>query len=128
MPRLSKHFSAHEFACKGKFCCSNSAPISPQLIQALEDLRLLINAENEGDDLPIRIHSGFRCLTHNRQIQSSDYSQHPLGLAADISVTGLTQLQLAHYAKQIPKFASGGIGLYTDFIHLDIRHNGPARW
>lgn len=31
-------------------------------------------------------------------------------------------------ALKVPDFADGGIGLYSNFVHLDVRTTGQARW
>jgi hypothetical protein len=37
--------------------------------------------------------------------------------------------QMYDAAKKVPSFFRGGIGVYDkNFIHVDVRENGPARW
>lgn len=122
--KLTKHFSRAEFACKGQNCCSGSAPINIILVDAIQMLRDIVG-------MPLRINSGFRCLTHNRRIGSEDTSEHTRGNAADIAVPdGFTVEQFAEIAEQVPDLADGGIGRYPTrgFIHVDVREDGPARW
>ena len=128
MEDLSPHFSRVEFRCKGQDCCGNCAPISGKLIYALECLRASINEAFPDKEHTIKIQSGFRCLTYNRQINSKDTSQHVNGLAADIVVDGVSPLQVAYLAKRTRHFTCGGIGVYPTFVHLDVRPDGPARW
>ena len=56
-------------------------------------------------------------------------SQHVLGEAADLDIVGLDLQAQYDRAKTIAEFAAGGIGVYSEnFIHVDVRKNGPARW
>jgi zinc D-Ala-D-Ala carboxypeptidase len=122
MGDLSDHFSRHEFTCRGTNCCGGSSAVDDRLIQALEAFRAKVR-------VPLRISSGFRCLVHNREIGSTDASQHPRGYAADIRIIGgMTIQKMADVAESIEAFREGGIGLYETFIHVDVRKDGPARW
>lgn len=122
MGDMSKNFSRSEFACKGTNCCGNSAPVSPELISALQDLRDQLN-------LPLSITSGFRCNRHNESVGGATQSFHTLGMAADVSCPdGMTAEDLAQAAETIPAFQQGGIGIYPSWVHLDVRTTGKARW
>ncbi len=122
MGDLSKNFSRSEFACKGTNCCGHSAPVHPELISALQDLRDQLN-------LPLNITSGFRCNRHNESIGGASQSFHTLGMAADVSCPdGMTAEDLAQTAETIPAFQQGGIGNYPSWVHLDVRTTGKARW
>lgn len=124
MGNLTRNFSRSEFSCKGANCCGHSAPISKQLVLALQDLRDSINVflNLKGlDEVPLIISSGFRCMKYNVLIQnSSPNSQHCLGLGSDVLCPkNLTMNQFLALARAIPAFK--GIGIGTDFLHLDIR-------
>jgi uncharacterized protein YcbK (DUF882 family) len=122
MGDLSAHFSRREFACRGRDCCGESAPVHPALIMGLEQLRALVGK-------PLRISSGFRCNRHNREISGAADSLHTLGMAADVFVpAGWTAQELAGRAESVPVFHEGGIGIYTSWVHLDVRPTGKARW
>ena len=54
MGDLSEHFSKREFSCR---CCGHLV-ISGRLLLALEHLRELVG-------LPIKVHDGYRCASHN---------------------------------------------------------------
>lgn len=123
MDQLTKHFQRSEFACQGKDCCDRSAPIDMVLVCALEQLRAAV-------ERPLVIESGFRCRRHNAEIGGSPDSYHTLGMAADVRVPeGWTPEQFARAAERIPVsvFQSGGIGIYSHWVHLDIRKEA-ARW
>jgi zinc D-Ala-D-Ala carboxypeptidase len=119
MGDLSKNFSKSEFACPCGKCVLH---IEPRLVEALQKLRDLA-------DSPIKITSGYRCVSHNRQVGGSPNSQHIKGIAADIVIQDNTVEEMAMLAAQIPWFRSGGIGVYPQngFIHVDVRQ-GVARW
>lgn len=121
MGDLSKHFSAHELACKGKNCCGNTCAMNPKAIEALEEFRELVG-------VPFSPNSAFRCNRHNERIQGSKNSQHTKGFAIDIPLLeGFTIDRMAVAAESIPAFLNGGIGKYPTFLHIDVR-NGKSRW
>lgn len=117
MALLSKHFLSYEFQCP----CCNQLTIDMQLIRGLEALRVLAN------NRPVIISSGFRCEEHNKAVGGSLNSQHLLGKAADIKILGYSPKEIKEFAGQIPVFQNGGIGLYSTFVHLDVR-GWKARW
>ncbi len=121
MGDLTRNFSRSEFACQGIDCCGNSSPVAMALVDALQQLRDLVGQ-------PLIVTSGFRCRTHNHNIGGAENSQHCLGTAADISCPGIDPAKLAALAETIPVFATGGIGIYPAWVHVDIRSTGPARW
>lgn len=117
--QLSKNFTQEEFECK---CGCDSFRISDELIDGLQQLRDLIAA-------PIHINSGYRCESHNARVGGSKNSKHVLGIAADITCSGINWNLLYHYAENIAIFRNGGIGVYpeSNFIHLDTRKE-HVRW
>ncbi len=123
MGDLTRNFSRHEFACKGKQCCGHSAPVLPELALGLQELR-------DRAGVPLVISSGFRCRTHNKAVSGTLESQHCLGTAADVVCPeGFTPKRLAQLAESIPAFRDGGIGVYPEegFVHVDVRGT-KARW
>ncbi len=122
--QLTDNFNRAEFKCHGQNCCDGSAPIDILLVDALQRLRDTVG-------VPLKINSGYRCLVWNRAVGSKDSSQHPRGIAADVAIPhGYTVDQFADIAETIPEFADGGVGRYygKNFLHLDCRLDGPARW
>ncbi len=111
---LSPNFSLHEFQCNDG---SHQVRLHPQLLQKLQQLRTTLGR-------PVTITSGYRNPTHNKAVGGSPTSQHLLGTAADIKVSGITIDELASHAK-----ATGfnGIGRYPTFLHVDVRQY-PAHW
>lgn len=120
MGDLTLNFNRAEFACKGsRNCCGGSAPVSMQLVAALQAFRDLTN-------MPLRINSGFRCVKHNQAVGGAKNSQHIFGTAADIALPqGCLPLQFAALADSLNQF--DGIGIYNWGIHVDIR-GAKARW
>ena len=127
--QIQDNFYRDEFACKGKNCCGHSAPINPTLVASLQLLRNRLKTKLERE-VKIKINSGFRCEKHNasKKVGGSPDSQHCKGLAADISAKGIPVSVLYEQALSISVFAEGGIGLYKNRIHVDVRTNGHARW
>jgi len=68
------NFSRHEFRCP---CCGRGV-VSLALVLALEDVRSLYGR-------PVRITSGWRCQTHNREVGGHPQSRHMVGCAADLA-------------------------------------------
>lgn len=120
--KLSKNFYRDEVACKGKACCNHSAPVHPELINGIQELRNIVGA-------PLNVISGFRCNRHNAKVpNAAPNSFHTLGMAADISCKKVSSEKLALLAEIVTQFNVGGIGVYKSWIHVDVRKTGMARW
>lgn len=114
-----KHFKRSEFKCKCGKC--GGFPVEPdkKLVELLVQIR-------EHFDSPVTITSGVRCKTHNTNVGGASSSQHLYGTAADFKVKGKTPKEVAAYCETLlPK--SGGIGLYSTWVHVDVRSN-KSRW
>lgn len=118
MGDLTKDFSRSEFACR---CGCGFDDINPLLVVSLQCLRDLINA-------PVHVNSGCRCKNHNYRMNGSPTSQHLIGMAADVWAPRNSPEKIAEIAERIFTFRNGGIGLYDNFTHLDVRENGPSRF
>ena len=114
--QLSPHFAVREFACSDG---SDTILIDTDLITLLERIRTWAGAS-------IRVTSGYRTKAYNTRIGGASRSQHTLGTAADIVVSGKTPADVARFAEAV---GAGGVGLYTAsrFVHVDVR-DGRARW
>lgn len=115
---ISEHFKREEFSCRCLKCGFDS--VDAELLAVLEDVRFTFDA-------PVKINSACRCAAHNRAVGGSPKSQHLLGKAADIVVSGYTPEKVYRYLDQrYPQHF--GLGLYPDkFVHVDVRAH-KARW
>lgn len=115
MGDLTANFSRKEFACK---CGCGFDSVNPALVAGLQALRDLVGR-------PITVTSGCRCPKHNAspKVGGAKNSQHLLGNAADIVISGMTPRQMAAQAEQVAQFQTGAIITYTrnGFIHVDVR-------
>lgn len=75
-----------------------------------------------------KITSGYRCPNYNALVGGVPNSEHLQGNAADVVVNGYNPTDIREFAEKIPEFQNGGIGVYPDYIHLDVRSSGRARW
>lgn len=107
--QLSAHFKLSEFRCHDG---SSVVLVNPKLIQALETLRVKLNK-------PITVYSAYRTLSYNKKVGGVRGSQHTLGNAADIHVSGMDPASVAKVAISTGLFK--GVGIYDTFTHLDVR-------
>ena len=122
--RLTKNFSLSEFDCKDG--TEMPSELLTNVLELAENLQVL----RDFVGVPIRINSAYRSLQHNSKIGGSTNSQHLFGKAADIVVKGKTPSQVATMIKLLileGKMKQGGIGVYDNFTHYDIRGH-KARW
>lgn len=88
---LSKHFTLEELTHSdiGARLGLDNTP-NEQEIQNLTRLAALLEEVRKVIGKPININSGFRSKAVNDAVKSKDTSQHRLGCAADIRVSGMT--------------------------------------
>ena len=114
--KLSKNFTVKEFACSDG---TDTVFISLALVNLLQKIR-----DHFGK--AVIINSAYRTEAHNKSIGGATYSQHKYGLAADIHINGVTPKEIAaHVETLLP--SSGGIGIYKNFCHIDVRRV-KSRW
>lgn len=82
-------------------------------LAALQDVRLQC-------DFGFVINSGYRCPTWNKHVGGKSNSMHLKGLACDIKTAHLTGKQKHKLLKKVTD-RFNGIGIYFDFIHVDLR-------
>ena len=118
--QVSQHFQAGEFLPHDS--SYRYLRLSPRLVEILEKIRSGVGG------LSVTVHSGYRPPAYNRQIGGASQSAHVDGLAADISVPGLSVARL-HQVADLIVGETGGVGYYPDqgFVHVDVR-GFLARW
>lgn len=122
--KLSKNFSAYEFACNDK---SDEFKVATELVETLQQIRNHFGK-------PVIINSAYRTPAYNASIGGSSRSQHCMGTAADICIKGVDPIRIALYVASLPYFQThGGIGYYNraqatgGFVHIDVRPS-VSRW
>jgi len=113
--RLSPHFTEAEFACR----CCGLVRVNIRLVHLLEQLRRQLGGQ------PVLVSSAYRCAAYNRMVGGAKQSQHLLGNAADIAVTGVAPPDVAAAAEKV---GFAGLGRYSGFTHVDVRLGENTRW
>lgn len=105
------NFRATEFYCP---CGQCQGGVAHHFMAQLQNLRWQMG-------FPFHINSGYRCPEYNASLEnSSPNSKHMLGIACDISTASLDSKQKHDLiGKAFLHFT--GIGIYKNFIHLDLR-------
>lgn len=114
--KLSANFKVSEFKCNDG---SDKVLISDELVTLLQNIR-----DHFGK--AVVINSAYRTETYNKKVGGATHSQHVLGTAADIVISGVSPLEVAQYAEYLQP-NSGGIGVYASFTHVDVRTT-RSRW
>ena len=114
--KLSTNFRVREFACKDG---SDPIFIDSELVNVLQKIRTHFGKA-------VTITSAYRTPSHNKTCGGATYSQHLYGMAADIKVSGISPKKVAEYAESLLR-GSGGIGIYDNFTHIDVRAT-HSRW
>ena len=89
-------------------------------------LKVCAACSKKNEVLTVNVHSGYRSKKTNESLRRNSYkvaknSMHILGKAIDFSVDGISPKRLA---KIVRAHTHGGVGSYTNFVHLD---SGPYR-
>ena len=114
--KLSNNFKVKEFACNDS---SDVIFIAPGLVDVLQKIR-----DHFGK--PVNINSAYRTPIYNAKVDGATNSQHLYGTAADIRINGVAPKDVAAYAETLLS-GTGGIGIYNNFVHVDVRRN-KSRW
>lgn len=122
---LTPHFRLSEFASK------DGSAFTPEAIENLRrQAQLLELIRARAGNRPIRITSGYRSPAHNRAVHGATHSQHPLGTATDMNISGMSPRQTTDLITSMiaaGELPSGGLGVYDGWVHYDHRP-GNARW
>jgi uncharacterized protein YcbK (DUF882 family) len=117
MGDLSEHFSRFEFGCR---CGCEFNSVDVELLRILEkDVRGYYNKV-------VAVTSGCRCFAWNDYVDGAEDSLHLVSKAADIIVEKTSVLAIYNHLNEVypDKY---GLGLYSNFIHIDVRPD-RARW
>lgn len=114
--KISANFSSNEFDCKCFYPECDKTYIDLDHVKKLQKIR-----DKKG---PVNINSAYRCPRHNKDVGGATNSEHPKGVATDITVATATPTQLYDELKDTWK---GGLGVYDTFVHIDSRET-MARW
>jgi uncharacterized protein YcbK (DUF882 family) len=134
---VSPHFSRHEFDLPDAKAQKRGLDAGAMYPAEWIDSRLkplcaaleVIRAEFGGK--PVRVISGYRPLPYNRALGSKDDSQHVQGRAADFQIAGVCPGAIYRRVlelHQLGRIEIGGIGVYDDFNHIDVRGGAMATW
>lgn len=95
MTQLSPHFTLEELTSsnKAKALKIDNTP-SAEIIENLKALALALELLRSVLAAPIKISSAYRCPALNAAVGGSKTSAHVQGLAADITVDGMTPRQI----------------------------------
>lgn len=90
--------------------------IDVRLLDLLSKIQKIFGPEKE-----FHVVSGYRSIAYNEYLRSigrkvSKNSLHLLGLAIDIFIPGVNNIEIFNAAKS---FEAGGVGLYPEFVHID---------
>ena len=116
--QLSPHFNAKEFRCKcGK---EHELSIADELITKLEKLYEALDCSK------IIVTSGYRCVTHDKNVGGSGTGQHTLGNAADICCYGqdgqpISSKTVCCKAQDIGFTGIANITAAYIYTHVDVR-------
>ena len=119
--QISPHFNSTEFRCKcGK---EHDFEVNDNLVQKLEKLYAALNCSQ------IIVTSGFRCVTHDKNVGGSGTGQHTLGNAADICCYGqdgqpISSKTVCCKAQDIGFTGIANITAAYQYTHVDVRPNG----
>lgn len=105
------NFKVREFRCKDG---SDSILIDSGLVRLLQDVRSHFGKA-------VSITSAYRTESHNKSVNGAAASYHIKGSAADFTVTGISNHEIASY---LEKSGVKGIGFYNytgGFVHVDTR-------
>jgi uncharacterized protein YcbK (DUF882 family) len=128
--RLSEHFTVEEFDCR------DGTKVHPRDHDGLEYLCRTFLEPLRKKYGPVRINSGFRTATYNRKIGGASNSFHVYTAhdgndqAADVSCRkgGPKEWhRTLNTIRKIHRDGKGGLGLYSTFVHVDIR-DYPSDW
>ena len=104
-----------------EFCCSHTGEnrMETEFLEKLDELR-------ERCRFPFVITSGYRSPQHPIEASKAGPGTHAQGIAADIKI--VTSGQRYTIVKEAIEMGFSGIGIASDFVHVDTRGGTPVIW
>jgi uncharacterized protein YcbK (DUF882 family) len=122
--KLTNNFSKAEFDCS---CgCEMPKEVLINIQKLANQLQILRNKVG----VSVKINSAYRCIKHNKSIGGVSNSQHVLGKASDVVISGFKASKTFDLISELINkgdMLQGGLGAYNSFTHYDIRKT-KARW
>ena len=116
--RLSKNFSLSELT-KSQTAVRRSIDNTPSL-RVIDNLQLLVDnvlqPVRNSFESPVSISSGYRSPKLNTAIGGSPTSDHCLGMAADIEIVGVDNMELAVWIRDNLKYTQLILEFYTEGV------------
>ena len=123
--QLTKNFNRQEFDCK------DGTKVPDEFLPNVQEVANNLQILRDYLKVPVRVAgSGYRSPKHNKKVGGAKFSQHLTASGADINADGYTPKELAKEIEKLikeGKMKEGGIGIYPNFVHYDIRGT-KARW
>jgi len=123
--KLTKNFNSEEFDCK------DGTKVPEKYLLNVKEVANNLQALRDYLNVPVAVTgSGYRTPAHNKKVGGAKVSQHLTASGADINAEGYEPRQLAEVIELLilkGKMKQGGIGVYPNFVHYDIRGT-KARW
>lgn len=105
------NFTLREFACRDG---SDKILLDSRLVEMLQGVRSHFGAA-------VSVTSAYRTVSHNKSVNGATSSYHIKGRAADFTVTGVPNRDVAKFLQDT---GAAGVGLYDytgGFVHVDTR-------
>ena len=123
--QLTKNFNSKEFDCK------DGTKVPEKFLLNAKEVADNLQVLRDYLEVPVSITgSGYRTAKHNKKVGGAKFSQHLTASGADINAKGYEPKQLAEVIELLilkGKMKQGGIGVYPNFVHYDVRGT-KARW
>lgn len=135
--QLSEHLVLSQLAQPAGYGCA-AVPYPEEWVEERAiGLALVVEVVcQEFSGRAVRIYSGFRSREFNEALRAAGYpvaknSQHCEGRAVDIAIDDVLPTEVysvALHSHRCGIIRLGGLGLYSDWVHLDIRPGPLKQW
>jgi uncharacterized protein YcbK (DUF882 family) len=121
---LSEHFTLEEL-CHSEVAARNGWMNHPDAneINNLTRIAALLEQVRAVVGKPIQINSGYRCKQVNDAVGSKDTSQHRIGCAADIRVSGMNPSEVCEAIKASDIQFDQLIKEFDSWTHISVPNN-----